>query len=50
MEDQKQEATLPAEAPSGIDFREVACPECATPIRYLEGCFLCPVCGYSKCE
>lgn len=25
------------------------CPECSSLIQYLDGCFVCPSCGYSKC-
>jgi len=25
------------------------CPECGGLLAYQEGCFLCPVCGYTKC-
>ncbi|HZZ98567.1 MAG TPA: adenosylcobalamin-dependent ribonucleoside-diphosphate reductase [Candidatus Saccharimonadia bacterium] len=26
------------------------CPECNTPLQFMEGCSLCPNCGYSKCK
>jgi ribonucleoside-diphosphate reductase alpha chain len=25
------------------------CPECGNLLRYQEGCFICPSCGYTKC-
>jgi ribonucleoside-diphosphate reductase alpha chain len=25
------------------------CPDCAGLLRYQEGCFICPACGYTKC-
>lgn len=29
---------------------EELCPECKTPLQFMEGCCLCPSCGYSKCK
>lgn len=29
---------------------EDRCPECKTPLQFMEGCSLCPSCGYSKCK
>ena len=26
------------------------CPECGTALNFMEGCSLCPNCGYSKCK
>jgi ribonucleoside-diphosphate reductase alpha chain len=25
------------------------CPDCSNMLVYQEGCFICPVCGYTKC-
>ena len=25
------------------------CPDCGSLLRYMEGCFICPACGYTKC-
>jgi ribonucleoside-diphosphate reductase alpha chain len=25
------------------------CPDCGGLLRYQEGCFICPACGYTKC-
>ena len=25
------------------------CPDCGGILRYQEGCFICPACGYTKC-
>jgi len=38
-----------AEKVSEVKLKEEVCPDCGTQIRYLEGCFLCPACGHSKC-
>ncbi len=28
---------------------KVRCPECQSPLRYTEGCCMCPACGYAQC-
>ena len=28
----------------------IACPECGGMLEFAEGCFICRVCGYSKCD
>lgn len=42
------ETKAPAEAGP---VRNVAgqCPDCGGLLRYQEGCFICPACGYTKC-
>ncbi len=30
--------------------KQELCPECKTPLQFMEGCCLCPSCGYSKCK
>lgn len=25
------------------------CPECLAPLRFEDGCYYCPECGYSAC-
>jgi ribonucleoside-diphosphate reductase alpha chain len=32
------------------ESKEELCPECSTPLQFMEGCSLCPNCGYSKCK
>ncbi len=27
----------------------LACPDCGGTVEHMEGCMLCPACGYSKC-
>jgi ribonucleoside-diphosphate reductase alpha chain len=46
--DKRVETTAPVE--SG-PVRNVAgqCPDCGGLLRYQEGCFICPACGYTKC-
>ncbi len=36
---------------SGAAITNIAgqCPDCANLLVYQEGCFICPVCGYTKC-
>lgn len=31
-------------------LRNQACPDCAAPLRFEEGCMKCESCGYSKCS
>jgi len=28
---------------------EFSCPDCDAPLRHVEGCIMCPFCGWSKC-
>jgi len=32
---------------TSTDFSSSECPDCANRLYFLEGGFLCPVCGYS---
>jgi ribonucleoside-diphosphate reductase alpha chain len=48
-------AEAPAEASAAPatsgPIRNIAgqCPDCGGLLRYQEGCFICPACGYTKC-
>jgi len=35
---------------NGKKSRRLLCPECNTPMRFEEGCYSCPSCGYSRCS
>jgi len=31
------------------DKGEFSCPDCGATLRHVEGCVMCPFCGWSKC-
>lgn len=33
-----------------VDDGEVHCPDCDEPMNRVEGCYVCPSCGYGKCS
>lgn len=35
---------------SAGEMKEIKCPECGTPIKYSEGCYICLNCGHSGCS
>ena len=39
----------PAPTASNRPKAMLACPDCGGTVEHMEGCMLCPACGYSKC-
>lgn len=48
MEEQEETESTVAEK-TALGLKEDVCPDCGTKIRFIEGCYLCPACGHSKC-
>jgi len=38
------------EAPRGLLGMCPECPDCGAMVEFVEGCLVCPACGYSQCE
>ena len=39
-----------AEGPRGLLGMCPECPDCGAMVEFVEGCLVCPACGYSQCE
>jgi len=47
--EQKLTSVLPVPENMAEQKGDVLCPECGSAMKFSEGCFSCPNCGYSKC-
>lgn len=48
--DMKPNTIAIVETESDEQRLEQICPECSSNLMFQEGCYKCPVCGWSKCE
>ena len=45
MEEREQSVERVKTKSEEVEMKNESCPECGTQIRFMEGCFLCPICG-----